>query len=308
MKNNKSSSGAKIDKLEKKIIMLEEKLVRINSAFLNLIGKSLDAIVIVDHSKMVVYVNYAAIQLFQSSITNLLGEPLDISFDPKIIANDKKNKLEYIITQDDESEIITQVIAIPIEWNQEPAFAVTFRDITEQKKYETQLDYRSNHDALTHLANRSYFEKKIEMAIKQTKKSGDYIALLFIDLDNFKEINDQYGHDAGDSLLKSFSEILLSCSRTIDTVARLGGDEFVILVTKLKKLDHAEKTAERILAKLETPISVLNNKLVISTSIGISFFDPSFEISAEEFIKNADQAMYSAKKSGKRSYQIYSSQ
>ncbi|MFZ6876328.1 diguanylate cyclase domain-containing protein [Undibacterium sp. Di27W] len=182
----------------------------------------------------------------------------------------------------------------------------TARNVTERKTKEDQNWYKANYDLLTGLPNRRFFLDRLEQEIRNAARTGVRTALLFIDLDHFKEANDQYGHDVGDLLLRLVTERLRSCIRETDTAARMGGDEFTVILQNLLDTKHIELVAGKILTELRRPFQIGNDTLHISASIGITF-SPQDASTPEYLIKNADQAMYMAKKAGRNQFCFFSS-
>ncbi|MAD40941.1 MAG: hypothetical protein CL623_00910 [Arcobacter sp.] len=187
------------------------------------------------------------------------------------------------------------------------------RDITrhlstqdELKKQKNILDYQAHHDALTNLPNRVLFNDRLTQAIEEAKRNKTNVALLFIDLDHFKEINDSLGHEIGDEVLKVVSTRLKEVVREKDTVARLGGDEFTVIIEELFEAQNVSIIASKIIETLSTPIINNNNTLYISCSIGISIY-PEDGVSPSDLLKYADSAMYKAKNEGRSNYQYYNS-
>ena len=185
------------------------------------------------------------------------------------------------------------------------------RNVTEQKQVQEALvqekrkfDFLAHHDILTNLPNRTLFHEIFEELLINAKKDNKQIALLFIDLDHFKEINDSLGHEIGDEVLKIVTLRLQEILKEKDTLSRLGGDEFTIILKEIKKHQDASIVAKRVLKALNTPIVIDSNTLYISSSIGISIF-PNDGISATNLIKYADSAMYKAKEEGRDNYQYY---
>jgi len=220
------------------------------------------------------------------------------SFDTEIMTLDGRT-FEIVATQiqnKDESESIMVVI----------------KDISEQKRMEYYLAqqkknllYQATHDVLTGLANRQLFQDHLSLAVKNAHRQGSKFALLFVDLDYFKEVNDRYGHDVGDELLKqvSFSLSKLLCEN--DLLSRLGGDEFTFILSDTGTADKASIVATKILALLKKPFFVYKHELHISASIGIAFY-PKDAKTDTELVNVADQAMYQAKKLGKNNFQLAS--
>ena len=177
-------------------------------------------------------------------------------------------------------------------------------DITERKSLEEQLTHQALHDPLTKLANRVLFRDRVEHAINRTKRTRIPVAVLFLDLDHFKSVNDSLGHPAGDELLISVTERLQACLRASDTPARFGGDEFAILLEDLEHADQASFIAERIRTVLCTPFTLAGTEVFISSSIGIAITADGRE-TPEELLRNADVAMYMSKSNGKDRYTVF---
>lgn len=174
-----------------------------------------------------------------------------------------------------------------------------FSDITERKESEEYLKYLANYDTLTDLPNRVLFKARLEVAIENAKRYDKKVAILFLDLDRFKGINDTLGHNVGDYVLKQVAERLSQNVRKSDTVARLGGDEFTIILPEIKNEDVAISVVNKIFKALTYPFFYKEQELFITTSIGITFY-PDDAISIENLLKNADSAMYKAKEQGNR--------
>lgn len=180
---------------------------------------------------------------------------------------------------------------------------VIMRDVSERKKLEEKLKYLATHDPLTGLSNRAEFREYLTESIFLASQKDRKVTVLFIDLDDFKKVNDRYGHDAGDQILIAFSKRLLKNVRDGDMVARMSGDEFLILLEQSSR-DAAEKTAVRILEMVEQTFRIEDHNINISASIGISMF-PDNGLDGETLVKNADISMYKAKLLGKNQYQFY---
>lgn len=181
------------------------------------------------------------------------------------------------------------------------------RDITERKASEESARTRANYDFLTTLPNRSLFGERLEWEIGRSRRTGLPLALLFIDLDGFKEINDRLGHEAGDLLLQQAAQRIRACVRGTDTVARLGGDEFTVILTEVRDIPHLEILAQEILDALSRAFPILQQEVRISGSIGITVF-PQDADTPEGLIRNADQAMYRAKHSGRNRFNFYTAE
>jgi len=205
----------------------------------------------------------------------------------------------------DGGEVDVEVTALAFSLEGRPAFQTIFRDITERKAAELRLERMANYDLLTGLPNRSFFSDRLSQLILHGKRDGTRFALLFIDLDRFKETNDLLGHYFGDLLLKEVAERLRSCLRESDTVARLGGDEFVVILSRIQGRSDAALMAERISLAIAQPFRLQDRECSIGASIGISLFPEDGETKEQQMVK-ADTAMYRSKKLGRNTYQFFS--
>jgi diguanylate cyclase (GGDEF)-like protein/PAS domain S-box-containing protein len=178
-------------------------------------------------------------------------------------------------------------------------------DITERKKLTEHVNHLAHHDQLTGLPNRVLLTDRIRQAIQRAKRNKQRVAVLMVDIDHFKRINDSLGHSAGDSLLDSVAKKLCSAVRQTDTVARMGGDEFVIVMPEFRDEQDAERCAEAILSKVATPTQLGNREVNVTVSVGLCIF-PDYARDADSLLKNADAAMYEAKESGRNSYHTFS--
>ncbi|AZP12633.1 sensor domain-containing protein [Undibacterium parvum] len=183
----------------------------------------------------------------------------------------------------------------------------THLDITEKKKSEALIWRQANIDALTGLPNRRMFYDRLEHDIQKSRRSGLPLAVFFIDLDHFKEVNDTLGHAIGDALLVEAAQRLQACVRASDTVARLGGDEFTVSLPDQHDPDHVEAIAQNIIAKMAQPFHLGNEEIYLSASIGITVY-PNDAQNLENLLKHADQAMYAAKESGRNRFSYFTSQ
>ena len=173
----------------------------------------------------------------------------------------------------------------------------SFSDITEQKRLESDLAHLAFHDALTDLANRTLFQDRVNQALAKSERNGKYVAVLFLDLDNFKTINDSLGHSAGDELLRVVATTITRSLRKSDTGARLGGDEFAVLIEDASNRDEVMNMANRLMKSLRQPVDVAGQEISSTVSIGITFGLPGH--TSDQLLRNADLAMYLAKEQGK---------
>ena len=179
-----------------------------------------------------------------------------------------------------------------------------FSDVTEQKKSEEIIWRQANFDVLTGLPNRRMFRDRLDQEMKKSHRTNEPMALLFIDLDRFKEVNDSLGHHVGDQLLVEAAQRLTRCVRETDTVARLGGDEFTVILPQFGEPAHLERIAQDIISKLAEPYLLGSEMVYVSASIGVTVY-PNDGVQLEQLLRNADQAMYAAKDHGRNRYSFF---
>jgi diguanylate cyclase (GGDEF)-like protein len=177
-------------------------------------------------------------------------------------------------------------------------------ELEQRKESERQLDILANHDSLTKLPNRHYFHHRLEFHVEDSLLSGQMMALMFIDLDNFKYVNDHFGHETGDMVLIVVSKRLSSILRSSDSLCRLGGDEFAVILPNVGELEMAQNLAARLVASIREPIVIEGQHMPIGTSIGIACC-PLHADDAKTLLHKADMAMYQAKKAGKNTFRLY---
>ncbi|MBL0708368.1 MAG: EAL domain-containing protein [Sulfurimonas sp.] len=272
-------------------IGLDQKIIQWNEGAENLLG-------------------YKKEEMLGKNASSLFCEKAYDKFVRKItlIMNNKKHSWETAIRDKNGDKIsIDLSLALLEDEDSKPLGAVGYiKDIRHKKEALKALRYQANHDALTKLPNRLLFHDRLEQAIEKASKAGTTMALFFLDLDHFKEINDSLGHKTGDEVLKVVADRLEENVRKKDTLARLGGDEFTIIIDDLKEGRDASKIAQKIVDVLARPIFIDENELYVSSSIGISLF-PDNGNSVQDLLKYADSAMYKAKSEGRNNYQFYSS-
>jgi diguanylate cyclase (GGDEF)-like protein/PAS domain S-box-containing protein len=212
----------------------------------------------------------------------------------------------FVIVRKDGTQIFLENSVSPLR-NKEGkiiGFRAVSRDVTEHKQYEQKLAEMATHDSLTGLPNRTLLSDRLTMGLALSRRSGNRLAVLMLDLDKFKAINDTMGHAVGDQLLKSVAERLTSVTRKSDTIARIGGDEFVLVLPQVSQPTNASKLAQRILDVFRKPLVFDGHQLNITTSIGIAVY-PEDGKDMEILLKNADTAMYLAKEEGRDAYRFY---
>jgi diguanylate cyclase (GGDEF)-like protein/PAS domain S-box-containing protein len=183
-------------------------------------------------------------------------------------------------------------------------YVALFTDITAMKEYQHQLEHMAHYDILTNLPNRVLLADRLQQGIAQSERRGDIVAVGYLDLDGFKEINDKYGHNVGDELLVAVATHVKAVLRKGDTLARIGGDEFVAVLPDLERPEDCHSMIGRLLAAANTPVAINDTSLQVSASIGVSLYpqDPS---SPDLLVRHADQAMYSAKQAGRNCYRVF---
>lgn len=263
-----------------------------------------------------IYANRAMCDVLRTSPREAVGKDLfelGASFAGQIqdclehsVATGDLSKAEVIHVAPSGDELIFDCLLAPVRDKQGKieAVAKTSRDITKRKANEYRIWRNANFDALTGIPNRRLFLDRLAQPLKESNRRDTGFALLFIDLDRFKETNDQLGHSAGDLLLKRVAERLSRCIREVDTLARLGGDEFTVILKDVAEPDKVEAIADTILAQLERPFRVQAHTVHISGSIGVTLF-PRDGATADKLMRNADQAMYSAKQQGGHRHCFY---
>ncbi|WP_082694658.1 EAL domain-containing protein [Rheinheimera sp. EpRS3] len=278
-----------------------------------------DWVVILDNNQRVIAANQSFADAF-GSVEQYLDQPrthhLGISlmrrrFYTKLLKEMKPGQHwqgEELVITPDGRERPTLINISAIGEQQELAFFVlVFTDITAQKMAEDELRYLANYDALTGLPNRALLMDRIYHGIDQAKRDKRSLALCFIDLDKFKQINDSLGHDVGDLLLKEVARRLTLTLRDSDTVARLGGDEFIVLLEGYKTADNISHVARKMLTVVSEPMQLGTHTVGVSPSIGIAIY-PDDAINAIELLKHADVAMYHAKEAGRNNFQFFTAE
>ena len=289
---------------------------------LNSIG---DAVLSTDLSGNVTYLNVVAERMIGWSRMEAAGRPLEHVF--RIVDGTTRetapNPMDLAVRLDktvgltancvlirrDGVEAAIEDSAAPIHDRQGhvTGAVMVFRDVSATRAMSLQIAHLAAHDFPTDLPNRMLLNDRLTQAIKLARRRGHHLAVLFLDLDRFKHVNDSLGHETGDALLQSVAARLATCVRRSDTVSRQGGDEFVLLLSEVDDADAAAAVAQKVIAALAVPHVVARHDLHITTSIGISMF-PDDGQDAETLIKHADTAMYCVKDSGRNNFQFFMSE
>lgn len=183
-------------------------------------------------------------------------------------------------------------------------YLALFSDITQTKKQQQTLEMMAHYDVLTQLPNRTLFADRFKLAIAHSKRNNSLLAVVFLDLDNFKPVNDNYGHDVGDQLLIEVAQRIQANIRQEDTASRMGGDEFVLLLNEIQSNQHGEELVARIHEAISEPFTIENITISISASSGITLF-PLDDADADTLLRHADQSMYQAKLAGRNRYHMF---
>lgn len=281
----------------------------------SIVEMSPDAIFVHNSKGKLVYVNSAALDLLGADYkSQLIGQSVDRFFQDEtasvnLFVNDLGaeeyrflSSVERKINRLDGKVLEVEVHGSKVSFEGEPVFQTVARNITERRIQQNQLEEMAYYDQLTKVANRRYLLDHLQLKIDEDKET--VFSLLFIDLDNFKKINDQYGHPIGDEVLVIFTKRIRQLLRESDTISRIGGDEFVVLLSDLTSRDDAKRVAERMMGRIKQPIIISGTKLSISVSIGISVF-PDHGTSKEALLMKADQALYEAKKKGRKCIEVF---
>ena len=183
-------------------------------------------------------------------------------------------------------------------------FVILVQDLTELKEHQLQLEFQAYHDPLTGLPNRALLNDRLDMAVSHTDRSGGHLAVCFMDLDGFKQVNDTYGHATGDTLLAETAKRLMAMARSTDTVARLGGDEFILILTDISGEQECMGILRRVMEDIGRPYEIAGKRIQISTSIGVAMY-PDNSTDGSGLLRQADQAMYLAKQQGSRQIHFF---
>jgi diguanylate cyclase (GGDEF)-like protein/PAS domain S-box-containing protein len=284
---------------------------------------ALDAIITMDHQGRIVEVNRAAEETFGYVRAEFVGSTVAETVIPadqrdaqrrglaRYLATGEGSfigrRVEVTALRKDGSTFPAELAVVPLHLPRGLWFTSYIRDITERKEASQRIHHQAFHDALTGLPNRSLFTDRLSQALALARRSQAVLAVLFMDLDLFKRVNDTLGHSIGDRLLKTLSVRLAAAVREADTVGRVGGDEFIVLLTELANAEDAAKVASKLLTVVAQPFEIDGHTLYVSGSVGISTH-PSDGADAETLLRNADTAMYRAKERGRGTYQMFTAE
>ena len=303
---------------------LTEDLLRRQSEarFSSLVTNSSDVVMVVDADSTMQYISPSVERVLGYGVDELEGSKLTTLIHPE----DKAQILQFLTSGERDGDSHPGLVELRIRHRNDfwlhvetlrtnllhdpnvKGIVLNTRDISERKAFEEQLQHQAFHDSVTNLANRALFKDRVDHALERQSRDDRPISVLFMDLDDFKTINDSLGHAAGDRLLAEVGERLKTCLRSADTAARLGGDEFAILLEDGGQGIEAAEVATRIMAALEAPFTLDHKEVFARASIGIATASQDKEgnpQNAEDLLRDADVAMYMAKEAGKSRYQVF---
>ncbi len=320
MRADVDANNPDVGEMTQNFNLLVEKLEKANERlqlFVKMFDNSGEAILITDAQQRIIAVNPAFYLITQFSEEEVIGNK------PGMLSSGRQDAKFYqamwktisetgtwqgeIWNRRKSGEIFPEWLSIGTVKNAQGEvlnYIGLFTDISQRKAAEAHIEYLAHYDSLTNLPNRALFADRLKHALVTGSRNQKKTALLFLDLDKFKSVNDAMGHLAGDLLLQSVAERLKSCVRVSDTICRQGGDEFMILLAEIGGAEDAEMVARKIVAAMAEPHQIGNRALTITFSIGISIC-PDDATDEETMIKNADDAMYVAKESGRNNYKFF---
>lgn len=284
-----------------------------------IVDTAMDALVEVDAHGVITRWSNQATSIFGWSRDEALGQKLyalilpanssqaqveEITNLHTLMPDHLNQRLEILALRKDGKQFPAELTVSTVSWGREAESCIFIRDITKRKQAAEKLAQLAHFDIVTNLPNRVLFQDRLEQQIRKARRTKLPLALMFLDIDRFKEINDTLGHHKGDTLLRETAKRLQTCVRDTDTVARMGGDEFTIILAELEDLNSIERISQEILRQAAEPFDLGGELAYVSVSIGITIY-PTDAHSPDALLKNADQAMYLAKKSGRNRASYY---
>lgn len=287
---------------------LEKQTVPANREQLrNILNNIGDGVIIIDPQGVIRMFNPVAGHIFGYAETQVLGKNMDMLLTDLKIGQDGAISVgtrEVVGIRQSGATFQVDLTICETDDPNDPGFIAIMRDITERKQAEQRLIYLAQYDALTGLPTRALFHDRASHALARAHREEKLVAIMYLDLDYFKNINDGMGHHVGDELLKAVAQRITSCLRDVDTVSRMGGDEFTVILESIPHIDNATIVAEKILDVLQEPFYIDGNELHVTVSIGITIY-PMDDKDLVNLLKDADQAMYRAKEAGRNNYQLF---
>jgi diguanylate cyclase (GGDEF)-like protein/hemerythrin-like metal-binding protein/PAS domain S-box-containing protein len=283
----------------------------------NVVENTLDAICITNSDKKIIDANPAFFQTTQFTADEVLGrniedlktglreEPLVSQLEKALLTDGQWSGI--VSNRNKEGEVMMEWLSfssINNEHDDGAYYVAVFSEITHLADRLSDMEHMAYHDALTELPNRILLVDRLELALANADRNKEFLAVCYLDLDGFKPVNDQFGHEAGDEVLKVIAQRLLSVLRTNDTISRVGGDEFVLVLGDLKTSDDYKELLARVLQEIDKEIQLEKQKVRVTASIGVTIY-PLDNSMVDDLVQHADRAMYQAKQSGTSSYVLY---
>jgi diguanylate cyclase (GGDEF)-like protein/PAS domain S-box-containing protein len=307
---------AMVDITERKLA--EATLKNSEERYRTLVESSTDAILMLNRERNAVTCNQAFLDLFGYQKNEVEGQSIRFIYPSEesfrsygkaaypLVERVGSLREEWNLKRKDGTIFSAEIVTSPIRSldGTTTGYICIIRDITERKRAEEELAYMATHDSLTGLPNRTLFTDRLSMALNQARRSQKNLAVMLLDLDYFKDVNDTLGHSVGDQLLRAVGSRLSGLLRKGDTIARIGGDEFLLLLPEMLHVEYATTLAQKVLEAFREPFVFDGHQLHITTSIGIAIF-PDDDGDADTLMKSADIAMYRAKNKGRDSFQRY---
>lgn len=317
-------NAARKKELEDANRQIQEKLEESEHLHRFIVDHSPDIVFMLDTEGKFTFLNDTVYQTLGMNKNDLLGKHYS-----ELVSPQSRDQAKYVFTERRSSERKSRNVELKLKCKDEAEFRYfdttsmsvmlnqlhegeglfqgtygVARDVTERKQAQELINYQAYHDLLTKLPNRALMEDRLGIAMTQSKRSGQPLAVMFLDLDRFKWVNDTMGHSIGDRLLQAVSQRLEACLRKGDTLARFGGDEFALILPQLHSREDAVTIADKILDALKEPFVIDEHDLFVSGSIGIALY-PDAGLTREALIRSADLAMYSVKDKGKNGYEFF---
>ncbi|MRG87640.1 PAS domain S-box protein [Salinibacillus xinjiangensis] len=297
-------------------IKAERKLQKSEEKFRLITENVFDIVKLINPSGMVEYVSPSNEKLLGFHHSEYVGQPFTTHIHPEdkpvlekefkdLVKENKPTSIEYRTLHEEGHWVWLEATTTAIvEDGEVKQFVTIARDITDRKKFQGELAKMAFYDFLTGLPNRRTFDDKLDMAIHQANRSQKKVAVMMLDGRDFKQVNDTFGHDAGDAVIKELANRIKSCLRPTDTVARFGGDEMAVIIPEIDSIDIVEEVADRIIKSLDRPLYYKNHEIKLGAGIGISIY-PDHSIHKNHLIKYADTALYEAKELDHSHYRFY---
>lgn len=309
--------------LQRELVRMDQRreILRVEGRFAGLLDIAPDAVVAVDAGHRVFLFNRAAEEMFGFDSREVLGQPVEMLMPRRFARGHRAKVADFsagtamaremgergLITarRRDGSEFLAEASISVMREQDGPVFVAMLRDVTQKRLAAERIAFLATHDSLTGLLNRGALNERLQHAIDCAERDSRTVALMFIDLDGFKGVNDSFGHAAGDSLLCAIAGRFIACARKSDTVSRIGGDEFAVVLHDPDSMEGILHFADKMLACAREPVSLKGDSVSVSASIGISIASLDRK-SAEDLMIEADVAMYQAKSAGKNRVALFS--